>query len=77
MKLPIKRRRELKRRAKKARRSKRRAIRDVVLRWDNGVMPYKYVTGHYSKLAVFLCGTTVPFSIAYSSSVMSSNPVQG
>lgn len=38
-----------KRRKSKTGRTKRKAIRDTVLRWKDGIIPFKYVTNHFSK----------------------------
>lgn len=35
------------RKLQKKTRSKRKAIRDVILRWKDSVVPYKFVTGHF------------------------------
>ncbi|XP_060580699.1 balbiani ring protein 3-like isoform X2 [Ruditapes philippinarum] len=32
---------------KKAKRTKRKAIRDTVLRWTDGIVPYRFVPGHF------------------------------
>ncbi|XP_045199753.2 zinc metalloproteinase nas-15-like isoform X2 [Mercenaria mercenaria] len=32
---------------KKSKRTKRKAIRDTVLRWTDGVIPYRFVSGHF------------------------------
>lgn len=44
---------------RKARRQKRKAIRDVILRWPKGIIPYKFVTGHFDDKEKYMIRTAM------------------
>ncbi|XP_052783984.1 zinc metalloproteinase nas-15-like isoform X2 [Mya arenaria] len=44
---------------RKLERHRRKAIRDVVLRWDDGVIPYTFVNGHFSEKEKYMIRTAM------------------
>lgn len=50
----------LRRKTARGSRNKRKAIRDPVLRWNEAVVPYKFVTGHFSKAFHLLLYMYIP-----------------
>lgn len=53
----------LKETKKHGKRTKRKAIRDTVLRWTDGIVPYRFVSGHFRKFLLLPLNTRLTIGI--------------